>query len=282
MERLTRLLGIGLLVALAVLSITNFQETLAAVDDTMATRDESTPESSQAEVADGLDEPPAYLTFTAGLSSGFYAVGELPDEDDSESDDEDADESDSESDAESDRESDADIDDGDQSDGDDPAEELESNPSLNEDGEIVPGLYATAFDVEECSFELRRIMRDDNEAVIGSDRLDRGRMLVSINEIEPDTFRAARECGEWMPWSPLVEPLTVAGNGDYWIGDLRRGVWNVPEGCMWEKVVGFRGAKLWDVQDSGFGPDQPLVIDEETVGVRIRGCGSDFVHSSLS
>lgn len=275
MERLTRLIGIGLLVALAVMSITNFQETLDVVDDTMATRGATTAESGEGDGVGELDEPPAYLTFTAGLSSGFYAVAELPDDDDSDSVD------DSDSDDDSDTEDTDDTDDPEDT-AEDTDGEAESNPSLNDEGEIVPGLYATAFDVEDCSFELRRIMRDDNEAVIGSDRLDRGRMLVSINEIEPDTFRAARECGEWMPWSPLVEPLRVAGNGDYWIGDLRRGVWEVPDGCMWEKVVGFRGAKLWDVQDSGFGPDEPLVIDEETVGVRIRGCGSDLVHSSLS
>jgi hypothetical protein len=96
-------------------------------------------------------------------------------------------------------------------------------------------------------------------------------MLVTINEIEPDRFAAAPQCGDWAPWSPLVEALTVAGDGDYWIGDLAEGSWTVPEGCMWEKVVGFRGAELFDVQQSG-NATEPLVVDDETVGLRVRGC----------
>jgi len=142
---------------------------------------------------------------------------------------------------------------------------------------IRPGLYATRFGVENCEYELRRIMNDNREHVIGHDQIQKGRLLVTINEIEPDSFVATRSCGEWSPWSPLAEPLTMAGNGDYWIGDLALGIWDVPTGCYWEKVVGFRGALLLDVEEAGTGPD-PLTIDRFTLGVRVRTCG----HSPMT
>lgn len=105
-------------------------------------------------------------------------------------------------------------------------------------------------------------------------------MLVSINEIEPDSFVATRSCGEWSPWSPLTEPLTVAGTGDYWIGDLAEGIWSVPDGCYYEKVVSFRGALLLDVEETGVGPE-PLIIDQFTLGIRVRHCdGSPMTWST--
>ena len=115
-------------------------------------------------------------------------------------------------------------------------------------------------------------MDDNRDHVIGHDRIESGRMIVSINEVEPDTFVATKSCGEWSPWSPLVEPLTVAGTGDYWIGDLAQGVWSVPSGCFWEKVVSFRGALLLDVEDTGAGPGE-LTVDQFTLGLRVRHCG---------
>jgi hypothetical protein len=107
--------------------------------------------------------------------------------------------------------------------------------------------------------------------VIGQDHLADGRLLVSFNDVEPDLFSARPGCGVWVPWSPVIEPLEEAVDGDYWVGDLAAGTWSVPDDCLWEKVVAFRGAALVDVEESGFGPE-PLVIDDETLGVRIRGC----------
>ena len=63
----------------------------------------------------------------------------------------------------------------------------------------------------------------------------------------------------------MVEPLTVATNGDYWLGDMGRGVWSAPTGCFWEKVAGFRGANLWDVEQSGRSPEKLVVdVDDES------------------
>lgn len=144
---------------------------------------------------------------------------------------------------------------------------------------IMPGLYATEFGVEDCEYELRRIMNDNRDHVIGHDRIEAGRMMVSINDVEPDMFVATKSCGEWSPWSPLVEPLTTAGTGDYWIGDLAQGIWSVPSGCFWEKVVSFRGALLLDVEDTGSGPSE-LTVDQFTLGLRVRHCdGSPMVRT---
>lgn len=141
---------------------------------------------------------------------------------------------------------------------------------------IQPGLYTSGFDAEECSYELRRSVGSGDERSIGRDRLLQGRLLVSINAIEPDLFASAPQCRSWTPWSPLVEPLVQAPVGDYWIGDLAKGTWGVPERCLWEKVVAFRGARLADVTESGRGP-KALIVDEETLGVRIRDCDRALV-----
>ncbi|MDH3682898.1 MAG: hypothetical protein OEV40_23445, partial [Acidimicrobiia bacterium] len=75
-------------------------------------------------------------------------------------------------------------------------------------GEIAPGLYATAFDVEDCTYELWRVMRDRQPRVIAEEYLAAGRLLVSINGIEPDWFTATESCGSWYPWRPISAPLT--------------------------------------------------------------------------
>ena len=95
--------------------------------------------------------------------------------------------------------------------------------------------------------------------------------MVTINTVEADIFRPLPQCGSWTPWSPLAEPLVTADNGDYGAGDLARGVWAVPEGCLWEKVVAFRGARLVDVVESARGEGE-LVIDRDLVGLRLRDC----------
>lgn len=175
---------------------------------------------------------------------------------------------------------------GDSESGDSEFKDSEFEDGASGDGEprdslpsIDPGMYATEFGVVDCEYELRRIMDDNRDHVIGHDRIGSGRMIVSINEVEPDTFVATRSCGEWSPWSPLVEPLTVAGTGDYWIGDLAQGVWSVPSGCFWEKVVSFRGALLIDVEDTGAGPGE-LTVDQFTLGLRVRHCdGAPMVRT---
>ncbi len=142
-------------------------------------------------------------------------------------------------------------------------------------GEIEPGLYATAYDTAGCSYQLTRVMVDRSVALIGEDSLAAGRMLVNINEIEPDWFTSSPGCGAWYRWTPLRVPLNRAANGDYWVGDLAKGVWQVPAGCRWEKVVSFRGAMLHDVTAYGKAPS-PLVVDDETFGLRVRGCTSEL------
>ena len=144
---------------------------------------------------------------------------------------------------------------------------------------IDPGLYATAFDREGCGYELRRYGPKGDERLIGQDHLPRGRMLVSLNAIEPDSFVPLIQCGGWSPWSALYEPLVVAGAGDYWIGDLAHGVWSVPEGCYWEEVADFRGARLADVVASGRGPST-LLIDDESLGLRVRECERPLVMTT--
>lgn len=149
-------------------------------------------------------------------------------------------------------------------------------------GEITPGLYATELNTEGCSYELWRVMKRTREnRVIGEDYLQSGRMLVSINGIEPDWFTSTAACGEWFEWRPRTDPGAPADNGDYWAGDLARGLWEVPSGCLWEKVAGFRGAALRDVVENGRGP-QLLLVDEDTVGLRLRGCEEPITLLSLS
>ena len=140
-------------------------------------------------------------------------------------------------------------------------------------GEITPGLYATSFETEDCSYELWRVLQTRRPEIIAEDYLASGRMLVTINGIEPDWFTSTEPCGEWYAWTPLTEPLTEADNGDYWVGDLARGVWEVPPTCRWEKVTGFRGAFIHDVIDSAKGPGS-MTVAVDTYGVRIRGCRS--------
>ena len=140
---------------------------------------------------------------------------------------------------------------------------------------IDPGLYASSFEGEGCSYELRRIDRSGQDRLIGQEHLREGRLLVHIDPIEPDVFSSGPQCREWLPWSALAEPLIQVTVGDYWIGDLAPGVWAVPDGCLWEEVVSFRGARLADVTDSGRGP-APLVVDEDTLGLRLRDCDDPY------
>lgn len=136
---------------------------------------------------------------------------------------------------------------------------------------LEPGLYASSFDTEGCHYEIHQLDPSGQLRLIGEDRVPQGRVLVGLNLYEPDRFTAAPECGDWSPWTPVRRPLTQVGNGDYWVGDLARGTWSVPDGCLWEQVVDFRGARLSDVTDSGWGPGE-LVVDRETLGVRVRLC----------
>lgn len=148
-------------------------------------------------------------------------------------------------------------------------------------GEITPGLYATSFETEECSYELWRVMRSRESKAIAEEYLSAGRLLVTINGIEPDWFTSTDSCGEWREWSPQPEPLTMAENGDYWIGDLTEGTWLVPRSCRWEKVVGFRGGFLYDVVEHGQGPGV-VNIDDEIPGFRLRGCREPMTVSSVT
>ncbi|MEM7272036.1 MAG: hypothetical protein AAF547_03050 [Actinomycetota bacterium] len=232
---LTRLLGIVGLFGLVWWSIGFHQDAVDAMTD-----DASGAEALGSEPVDDDvipdEEPPRYLAFSIGIPSGAYRIADLPDSEDT-----------------------------------DYTLREPNEQDLNDRGSLAPGRYGTSFGVEGCSFELRRVMRTRVEEVIGRDHLAEGRLLVDINGIEPDRFVSSPECGDWVPWSPVAEPLQEAGNGDYWIGDLAHGTWTVPEGCIWEEVVGFRGANLWDVKDSAWGPTE-LVIDDETLGIRLRNC----------
>lgn len=256
MDRLIRLIGIGLLVGVVATTIGYYRHTLSNITTEPTERvAEATDEwaigidGEQAgwQGFDGDSRPPRYLGFTGGIQSGLYAIDDVADS--------------------RDRDVTAERPPADYP----PETDLVPDSSLADRGRLAPGLYATSFGVRDCSYEIRRVNKSKTEVVIGEDRLGEGRVLVSINEIEPDVFVSVPQCGEWSRWSPLVDPLTVAGDGDYWIGDLAIGTWSVPPGCIWEKVVGFRGAELFDVQDSAIGP-RPLVVDEDTLGVRVRGC----------
>ncbi len=159
--------------------------------------------------------------------------------------------------------------------------EKSNRTPLTELAEIPPGMYTTAFGVEGCSYELSAVHKDRVERSIGTDELPEGRLIVTIDEVEPDRFSADPACGAWSEWSPLQEQLTSISNGDYWKGDLSPGVWHVPKGCLWEKVLAFRGSRLTDIEESGIGP-MPLEIDSRTEGVRIRGCKKPVTFSSSS
>lgn len=276
MDRLARIFAIALLVGVFGYSVSSFQRTIPAAtpsDDDQelvlpieAQRREAieAAEAAAREKVSADDPPPLTLAFVEGYVSGRYTIEYAPITPELDPDDPDRTES-SRANSNSDENDDTDVD-----------------TIMIDAGDVVPGtmppgLYATAFGVEDCRYEIRRIIstsrsRTVTERLIGEDYLPDGRMLVSFNEIEPDIFTARPTCGDWVPWSPVAEPLTVAADGDYWVGDLARGTWSVPDGCMWEKVVAFRGAELVDVEDSAIGP-RPLIVDDETLGVRIRGCG---------
>lgn len=267
MERLTRLIGFGLLVGTFAWSVGYYQQTLNGITpepverpmmlDAVQAAASSNQTSADVTDDDPYAPPPRYLSFSEGFEAGIYAVSDLPTSRDRDV-------------APSTRGVDRSY----------PVEtDLVPEFSLATGGQLAPGLYATAFGVRDCSYEIRRVNKSRVELVIGEDRLLEGRMLVTINEIEPDTFVSMPQCGDWVRWSPLVEPLTSIGNGDYWVGDLEMGTWTVPSDCVWEKVVGFRGAELADVQESGIGP-RPLEVDEDTLGVRIRGCSANLVLES--
>lgn len=290
MDRALRIIGVAIVVALPIWAYRSFDSALSAAaadteaptsrdatadpdldgDSTLTVETETETETPDTETdtpdtpdSDGDDlegdrvdqldafgEPPEYLAFDAGtkaLAARVYRVADLPEV----------------------RDRDRDRQPGQT---DYPTEtDLVTDFSLAPTEDIAPGLYTSSFDAEGCSYELRRVDRSGEERLIGQERLSAGRLLVSLNPIEPDVFSSVPQCQSWTPWSPLVTPLVQAGAGDYWIGDLARGVWSVPDGCLWEKVVAFRGARLADVTDSGIGPE-PLVVDEDTMGVRIRGC----------
>lgn len=256
MEWVARIIGVVAIFGLAAWSVNEADRAL--VD----TPDETVEAKAIIEDSPVLDlieaAPPEYLAYGPGFSSGVYRVADLPDSDDRDNEPRDSDDDDE----------------------DFVEYDLVPGQSQSERGEVEPGLYATSFETKNCRYELRRVMRDLEERVIGADHLQEGRVLVTINEIEPDRFVASPACGEWIPWAPVTQPLLKADNGDYWVGDLARGRWVVPDGCYWEKVVAFRGAELYDIETSGIGPAE-LVVDGETLGVRVRGCAQPMRHKAL-
>lgn len=258
----TRLLGITLLLAAVFGSLLYAAETLAQAEESTATvaRNDPAAYESEADRAVHESDAPEYVD---RFPSGVYRIMIAP------------------GDGDEDQPSDGDEDQPGDGDGiyslsaDDAATTSMSDvnlPSLAFRGPLEPGIYATDFDATDCQYELRRMTPRDGERVIGHDRLLQGRMMVTLNEVEPDTFLSTSGCGDWVSWSPPETPLRQAGDGDYWLGDLAYGIWQVPRGCYWEKVVAFRGADLADVVDTGTGPEE-LVVDEETIGVRVRNCG---------
>ncbi len=253
------MVGIGLVVVGFCYAAVVFQRTMALAAPPVETEfrlASETTETVQPVETEPMDEaglPPRYLAFVDENRSGRYRVADRP--------------------GSRDRDATAKV-----RVPDYPVEtDLVPEESLHPAGTLTPGLYATPFGVRDCSYELQRVNRSGELTLIGSDRVSEGRMLVSINEIEPDVFHAQPQCGSWSRWSSLADPLVVAGNGDYWIGDLAAGVWSIPNGCRWESVVGFRGAELVDVVASGVGPT-PMVIDEDTLGTRIRGCSQTLKY----
>lgn len=210
-------------------------------------------QASGEEVAEEDGPPPEFLSFVGEFESGEYRVGDPADK--------------------SVRRKDKDV------------KQFKSDikksgrTPLSELPEIDPGIYTTDFDVEDCSYTLSAVHRDRKERDIGSDEVNQGRLIVTIEELEPDRFTADEACGSWSRWSPLANQLTSAGNGDYWTGDLAPGLWEVPQGCFWEKVLAFRGSRVSDVADSGIGP-APLRVSRTTPGVRIRGCSEPITFVS--
>jgi hypothetical protein len=238
MDRFTRFIGIGLLVGAFVVAVGAYQRTLAAITPVEVEQElvlpieiERRQAMEAAAAANGPDaEPPRLLGFVDGYRSGLYTVEYAP-----------LPSPESDSDSSSDSSSDPDFD------------EVPAvvNAADVVPGTMAPGLYATSFGVENCSYEIRREttsrrFRPVTERVIGQDYLADGRLLVSFNDVEPDLFSARPGCGVWVPWSPVIEPLEEAVDGDYWVGDLAAGTWSVPDDCLWEKVVAFRGAALVD------------------------------------
>ncbi len=143
-------------------------------------------------------------------------------------------------------------------------------------GSIKPGIYVTPIDATDCEYHLYRTMEDGVERLIGSDSITEGRLMVQINGIEPDRFYSSAGCKEWSEWSALRTPLTAVDNGDYWVGDLAQGTWRVGRDCIWERVGDFRGARIFDVLESGNGSGE-LSIDDSTAGLRVRGCSQPMV-----
>ncbi len=164
---------------------------------------------------------------------------------------------------------------------DEEPEDVDADERKLVQGEITPGLYATSFETEDCSYELWRVLRNREPTIIAEEYLASGRLLVTINGIEPDWFTSSDSCGEWREWTPQPEPLTMAVNGDYWLGDLTQGTWLVPRSCRWEKVVGFRGGFLYDVTERGHGPGA-MNVDSDTYGLRVRGCREPMTLSSIT
>ena len=145
-------------------------------------------------------------------------------------------------------------------------------------GELEPGLYLASGFTSECHYKLWRVMRKTRTAqVIGEENLSDGRLLVTIDGIEPDWFTASAGCGRWQRWTPRANPTAPIGNGDYGPGDLAPGRWKVPDGCRWEQVVAFRGASLRDVTASGQGPGV-VDIDDSGLGLRLRSCQSPATY----
>ncbi len=139
-------------------------------------------------------------------------------------------------------------------------------------GQLEPGLYATTGETDECTYQLWRVMRKTRQGqIIGEENLSGGRLLVTIDGIEPDWFTASIGCGQWQRWTPRADPTAPITSGDYGPGDLAHGTWQIPQGCLWEQVVAFRGASLRDVNASGQGP-AVVEIDDSGTGLRLRSC----------
>jgi len=288
MRWLPRLFGLALLFGLLAWSFSYSLDRLDRISDGAAASAGTAEESEVLESSAG-NNTPEYLAFVGGIPSGAYAVADLPDSRDWDYGERGGRAPEAPSISEDNPVNyNVEVEDGPYVTAADATEDdstADDEPNADEQDDestlpsIKPGLYATQFGMDRCEYELRRIMDDNRDHVIGHDQLIQGRMLVSINEYEPDSFVATESCGEWSPWSPLVEPLTVAGDGDYWVGDLEIGFWDVPRGCLWEKVTSFRGAQLADVEASGVGPGE-LSIDQFTIGVRVRHCSA--IPMSLS
>ncbi len=149
----------------------------------------------------------------------------------------------------------------------------------SQQGEIEPGLYSTDFDATECTYELWHVeRRSRTEKLIGTDSLASGRLLVTINGIEPDWFLSDHTCGDWYRWRPRPDPTGPLPDGDYWADDVAPGRWYLPDECLWELTGAFRGARLGDVVESAQGPGL-FEFPGGPVGLRLRGCtnGASFI-----